>query len=93
MPSRADSSLGATYLSLREATVWQGDTAALAELSLELTLGESIAILGPQRLWKKHPPQGSSPANSVRQRGRERAASSLANASEILIPSDGESGS
>lgn len=48
MPSRADRSpLRATYFSLRKATVWQGDTAALRELTLELTLGESVAILGP----------------------------------------------
>ena len=36
-----------SFFSLRNATVWQGETAALQEVSIDFQLGESVAILGP----------------------------------------------
>jgi len=36
-----------TFFSLRNATVWQGDTPALKKVSIEFRQGESVAILGP----------------------------------------------
>lgn len=42
----------ATFLEIRDATVWRGRTAALKDFSLILRHGESVAILGPNGAGK-----------------------------------------
>jgi iron complex transport system ATP-binding protein len=41
-----------TFLEIRNATVWRGNTTALKALSLTLQTGESVAILGPNGAGK-----------------------------------------
>lgn len=48
----SDIEVGAPFLEIQKATVWQGETKALRELSLTLRLGESVAILGPNGAGK-----------------------------------------
>ena len=46
------SGVGEPFLEIENATVWQGDTEALRQVSMTLRLGESVAILGPNGAGK-----------------------------------------